>query len=788
MDMKGIRKTVGWFGESTRRWYRALAAWSPMIQVVNYIARFGTGFLLARAIVFGEYAPFGIAFSAALGVGNGAAFGLLGAICGYLSILHRANGLKYIAICVLIYTAGFVFRDTSLCKKRWFMPLAAGISTAAIGFVFVADAGFQLHHLAFYCTEVLITVLCGYFYQFYCNSIFSHKKDNTAMQTVSTALLIATLIIPLAPVTVLGDASVGRTIAVLLIMLAGYYGGAGVGSAAGITLGLAVNIAGGESYYCAIYGFCGLLSAVFRSKGKLVYVIVYLMVNAVCMLWVTMGVKLSILYEAFFASVFFLPGSELFGTQIADMLSLPVHAEKPSGNYAERVRNFTQARLSNMSEAFEELSKVMENTFHRNNSQGTGNIATVFDAPAQHICKKCTLANACWERDYITTRDALNSVTRAMQERGRLEASDFPIHFSSRCVRIEEFIAEVNRELAKFLYRRQCQLRVAESRRMVRRQYDEVSGVFEDLSKELASDPQFDERAEARISELLQQNDTVGTPCVYRDIANHIHVEIEGRDFSALGNDFTAFGNAIAQVLGAPMTTPILTRDSAGERLTMRQKEPLIATMGVAVNKKRNAEMSGDSGSYFRMEDGRLCVILADGMGSGRDAAMLSASTVALLERFLRSRIHPKVALSTINSALMLKSEESGSFTTIDFMQLDLYTGSGEFYKLGSAPSYIKRGRHVRRLCGTSLPAGVPAPAAHDPDRLHQKLHFGDFVIFATDGVADANDDEWLLTLLSEYDGNGAKQLAGEILAGACAKYGRADDMTVMVIRMDKNE
>lgn len=788
MDMKGIQKRVGWFGESTRKLYRIITAWTPMVQIMHYIARFGAAFLLSRAIIFGEYAPFGIAFSAALGAGNGALFGLLGAVCGYISILHKANGLKYTAICILIYTAGFVFRDTMLCKKRWFMPLAAAISTAAIGFVFVADAGFQLSHLAFYITEICMTALCSYFYQFYCNSTLAKKTENDAVKRASIALVIATLVIPLTPVTVLGSVSIGRAVAVLLVMLGGYYGGVGFGSAAGIALGLAVSISGGGAHYCAIYGFCGLLSAVFRSKGKLIYAVVYLLVNAVCMLWVTMGVELSTVYEAFFASVFFLPVSELFGEQIAGTMTAPERAQQPGGNYAERVRKFAEARLAGASEAFEELSRVMENTFRRNSTRNTGNIASVFDAPAQHICKKCTLANACWERDYITTRDALNGVTRAMQERGRLEAGDFPIHFSSRCIKIEEFIAEVNRELAKFLYRRQCHVRVAESRRMVRRQYDEVSSVFEGLAKELAADPQFDERAEKRIGELLHQADTAGEPCVYRDIANHIHVEIEGRDLSALSRDLEGFGNSVAQILGVPMTQPTILRDGVRERIAMRQKEPLAATMGVAVNKKRDTEMSGDSGSYFRMEDGRLCVILADGMGSGRDAAMLSASTISLLERFLRSGINPKVALATINSALVLKSEESGSFTTLDFMQLDLYTGNGEFYKLGSAPSYVKRGRHVRRLSGNALPAGVPCPNPQEPDRLHQRLHFGDFVIFATDGIADGNDDEWLLSLISEYEGGSAKQLAGEVLAGACAKYGRADDMTVMVIRVDKNE
>ena len=60
-------------------------------------------------------------------------------------------------------------------------------------------------------------------------------------------------------------------------------------------------------------------------------------------------------------------------------------------------------------------------------------------------------------------------------------------------------------------------------------------------------------------------------------------------------------------------------------------------------------------------------------------------------------------ALRTLNDSLALRGEEKGGFTTIDLLRLDLFTGKGAIYKLGAAPTYVRRGDKVSRLSGQSL-------------------------------------------------------------------------------------
>ena len=151
---------MGGLGVRLGRRISAIASSPPIAKVLTRLIKFGFGYLISGGVVLDGWAPFGLAFAAGMGTSNGAVFGIIGAMIGYFRIMAYANGLKYIAICILIYTVGFVFRGTWLTKHAWFMPISAGVCTAAIGFVFVAQMGFPLAQTVFFATEVMLVCLC----------------------------------------------------------------------------------------------------------------------------------------------------------------------------------------------------------------------------------------------------------------------------------------------------------------------------------------------------------------------------------------------------------------------------------------------------------------------------------------------------------------------------------------------------------------------------------------------------------------------------------------------------
>ena len=210
----------------------------------------------------------------------------------------------------------------------------------------------------------------------------------------------------------------------------------------------------------------------------------------------------------------------------------------------------------------------------------------------------------------------------------------------------------------------------------------------------------------------------------------------------------------------------------------------LTYRVGAALRPKEGESVSGDSVTHFETEDGRLCLLLSDGMGCGEEARRESALAVRLLERFLRAGVETSGALKTLNSALTLRAEVSESFTTIDLLTLSLRDGAAEVYKYGAAPSYVKRGGRVRRITGSCLPAGLQSVETR-PETTAFTLERGTFFVMLSDGVADVNDDGWLIALLEKFQGDDPQALASDILAAGRERRGSDDDCAVLALYRD---
>lgn len=207
--------------------------------------------------------------------------------------------------------------------------------------------------------------------------------------------------------------------------------------------------------------------------------------------------------------------------------------------------------------------------------------------------------------------------------------------------------------------------------------------------------------------------------------------------------------------------------------------------IGAALRPKEGENVCGDSVGTFETDGGTLCLLLSDGSGSGEDARRESALTARLLRQFLLSGIAPEPALKTLNAALALRSAESGAFSTIDLLTVDLSSGGAVLYKYGAAPSYVKRSGAVKRITGSALPAGLKdAPSA--PDVTHLTLERGSFLVMVSDGVADALSDEWLQDLLAGWTGNDPQELAGLVLREARTRRGGEDDCAVQILYLEE--
>lgn len=743
------------------------------------LVRFVMGIVLSGAYIFGSYAPFGVAAVAVSGSGMEGMFALAGAIGGYLVRMGLIDGLKYISACVLVYAAAFVFHDIKSYSRDWFMPCIAAFMSICTGFVYASDAGWTIGATVFFITEAILIGGCSYFYKIALGYRGMADSEGQERKTVvSLLILAATCLISFSGLTIFGGISIGRLAAQIIVMVISYKLSMGIGCAAGVSMGLAMDACSGLGvpFYSMAYGFSGLLAGVFNRHSKFLFTISFILANCVSVLWTWNSVlQISILYETFIVSVIFM----LLPASLMDNIYT---GQGAGGGYygAVKIREYTKDRVEKLSGAFRQLYVASREAGLKPGNDG--DVATIFDRAADTCCRDCSMRGSCWTVDFESTLDAMNTATAPMMERGSLKMQDLPTYFIQKCKNIDSFIPAVNSELRGLLYRRQFQSRLDDSRAVLLEQYADMSSILKGVASELSTELTFQPYAERRLKRYLKAVGVQAEAAVYKDRNERLHIQISGENLRGLTSD-----KEYLDKMSALMETRLCQREKESDtEISLMQAEPLAAAVGIASVRKKGEVVSGDRGTYFKTDGGILYVMLSDGMGSGSGAAKESESAVNILQGFLTAGMDPVAALKLLNAAMTVKNDMSAGYATVDLMGINLFTGVSKIYKCGAAPSYVKKGKAVRTFKGESLAAGLEEDGALVPDETNVRLEPGHFAVIASDGVSMQGDDKWLRTMVSQYRGSQAKELARLIVEKAIELYGCEDDMTVLTVFLEE--
>lgn len=739
------------------------------------------GFVTGCVRVFESAGPFGVAMAARSGGGAGGLVCMLGAAAGYVISGGAAWSIRYLAALVLVYTTAFVFRDTELYKKDWFMPVSAGILMAASGALCFFESLTRLSTLAPLLTEAMLTGVGAWLFATALSFEESDQEQEELRRRAGSLLLLCCLLMALSRISIWNVLNIGRFLAVFAVMTAAFGGGPVSGSTAGVVTGVAVDLAaGGVPFYTMCYGFAGLLSGTLAKKGRFLFLLCFIAANATAVFWQwSQLANASALYEVFAASVIFmiLP---------AKVLTIAVSlVQKPAlGSGEAGLRRYTARRARDMADAFRELYETVRRSAESQTNDT--DVATVYDRAAEAVCANCKCKGECWHRDYVDTLSILNDATTVMRTKGHLDREDLPARFIDKCPSSEAFLAAINMELRALIYRRRLRSRLEENRSAAYGQFQYLAGVLDAVAEDLRNASGPDTLAERRVLRYLNSKDIDAEVAVFRDQSGRLRAVIESARLGMLYRE-PGYMDKLSSLLGARMCRPALSNQEEG-RMVLLEAEPLAVSVGVAAMKKEGEPVSGDRGTYFKTEQGVLCVLLSDGMGSGEQAARESISVVRILERFLRAGVEPGTAMKILNSVMLLKNGESWGYATVDLMCIDLFTGQTGFYKYGAAPSYIRSGKTVRRVKGVSMAAGILSGEGEPPDVVRMRLKPGGVALIASDGVVTKQNDGWLRDMLAGFDGTDTREFARCVIREAGKQYGYTDDMTVLVVRVEERK
>lgn len=200
--------------------------------------------------------------------------------------------------------------------------------------------------------------------------------------------------------------------------------------------------------------------------------------------------------------------------------------------------------------------------------------------------------------------------------------------------------------------------------------------------------------------------------------------------------------------------------------------------------KHRPAEgqtVSGDVSAVERLSDGRVLMLLADGMGTGKSARRLSERTVREARNVLGARMDAVTAFRALNR---LSNGGEGAFSTLDACVIDLNNGLVRFYKSGSECSWVVRGKRILRVRAASLPLGTLPEAP--PSVKCVRLRPGDAVILATDGLVSAlGGEEATEKLIFALSDRAPAEIALRLMRMARGRTdARSDDQSVLCARL----
>ncbi len=594
-------------------------------------------------------------------------------------------------------------------------------------------------------------------------TLITLPQKESAWREVGRLTVVFFLVYSLNTVGLFG-LSIGTSLAFFLTLSIAVTGG----SLRGVLMGTASGLALGG--LCApILAVAGLITGL-SANLSLTYSVLGSAVLAIAMNLYLEGPATSLYFaiDILFAALIFLPLAKAkLIPEIRFFADEP--SELPDMKYVEDLeKKFRQSRLKALSSAFEELSDVFLKLSERNRRPGSYEIEEVGGEVFSRYCKSCALYGICRQSDAAETDEAIRSLYKKVQSGNTAAASDLPEAFGKRCRHLDKIIRDINNAAADLV------------ERAIRRDKTELFALDYEAMAELLSETagESDEAFE-RDTALAKKAASALRSLGFSSLGysawgrRQKTVLASGVDITSLSMSGKEIAAALQTATGLAFSDPHF--DFSGDFVTMTlSTRPLISLeYATASRAKEDGTVSGDATAIFEDSYTTPHILLCDGMGSGKAAAITARIATVFLEKMIAAGNSPRVVLKMLSNFLRSKSEECHS--TCDLVAIDRYGGEVLFTKCGAAPSYLLHEGALITIDLRSLPIGITRDFAPAVSKL--PIAPGDILLLASDGIAVKED---ALTTLLASPAFSLQQKADTVLS----TFSGGDDAAVILMEI----
>ena len=409
----------------------------------------------------------------------------------------------------------------------------------------------------------------------------------------------------------------------------------------------------------------------------------------------------------------------------------------------------------------------------------------VIDNTHDTLCFNCGRRETCWKQEYAATLAGMEALRPLLEQNNSLETAQLPAQLS-RCIHPAALCAAASRSFALYRSRKEARIHSEAMRTALTEQYSAVAEALGVLCEQLGRPGDPEPYKAGRVSELFTSLGAPPLECsVTLDDLGRTHAAVTLPRTRFAPPELAALAQEVGRICRRTLETPQVLSCKGMTTLLFCEKPALRAVFGMAGAAARG-EVSGDAVQQF-CSPAAAQMILCDGMGTGRPAAVDGSLAAELTARLLKAGFPAELAARLVNVALALKSEEE-SGATLDLISVDLYTGTARLFKAGAAPGFIVHGGRARAIGDASLPMGVLGGVNGQSRVVH--LAAGDYAVLVSDGLL-VDGAGWVAKQLelSAAAGDAPEALARTLVETARAraeKTGRPDDITAAVLRLEK--
>ena len=736
-----------------------------------HISAAAVGFIMSRGAVLGNLLPFGISFIAGCSLTYTPA-AATGVFLGYFIPAIGSGGFKYIyaafAVVAVKLLLGGLKRLSSNPIFLSAMALLASFLTSA-----VTLSGLNFNFLSVLC-ESLFSAMGAFFVCRCFNSFKNAAAGLRADELASLSVLIGMALTGINGFTFNGI-SLGHILGIAVILTAAKYGGILSGSVSGITVSFAMCLSGVSGEIAVVYAFTGLMAGVFSSFGKYVQTAVPLVFSLAGSVMSGSPVLIAqTVIEAALGSALFLAVPRRAGIRLGKLFSAYPRLSTPDG-----VKRSLSMRLDIAAGALCDVSDTVEQVAAELSKINSPDFGSVITAVEQDACAGCKLRLHCWESKRDDTLKAVLEMTNAVKSGERSPENAAPEEFKGRCLRVARVANAAYKRYSDYASRIAAENRIDEVRGVVSDQFDGISAMLSELSRELEKDDRFDNSAAEKAAAALKNLDIRVEECSSKtDKFGRMTIEMRVKKDPSLIINKLQVMKMVSVVCERDFDIPSVSENGGEIFIVLNEHAALRVDVGVEQKCASDSAMCGDAYKYFFDGRGHFIMILSDGMGTGGRAAVDGAMASGLMCRLIKAGFGYDCSLRILNSSMLFKSTDE-SLATVDIASIDLFTGRVELYKAGAAPTLVRRSGRTGKAESTSLPAGILREVSFDKAVVRCKEN--DIVVLMSDGAV-SEGTEWIKDEIEGFEGGTAEQLSERICEGAKRRRtdGHEDDITVM--------